>query len=245
MWFYRFFIIFILWIPLDGEALKIRFPDEELARESVWPVFQPSFMILNRNVSLKKRLELGFVSSISLDEPFYFPVAFTSLVSFYFTEAQGIHLSGTFFVPSYSAAGKALSMGEGLDRGQTFDVLKIPYPQAMGFLNYQYTPFYGKISLTKNFIMNLSIYGFIGPGAVVFNDSTFVPSGNFGIGQKLYFNKWLALRWDLGAYGYYGPASAKIDLKSGDSISSYRELQETEKSFIINLVTSVGLVFLI
>ena len=80
----------------------------------------------------------------------------------------------------------------------------------MGFLNYQYTPYYGKISLTKKLVMNLSIYGFAGPGLIVFNEGTRLPAFNMGIGQRIYLFRHFAFKTDVGFYGYYGPDPTKI-----------------------------------
>ena len=244
-----------LFYSLAGQAVKVRFPKEELAKESVFPVFNPLFMVLNRNVTLTKRPELGGGLSFGLDEPFYFPVYATGWMAFYISEAHGVSLTGTYFFPlenlppSFPHSWKWDGLRLKEERG--VDVFKVPYPQMMGFLNYQYTPFYGKISLTKKFAMNLSIYGFAGPGLIVFNEGALTPAGNIGIGQKLYFNKWLALRGDLRFYGYHGPAPAKIKLKgegeedSGGGQISYLNIPRNQKKIHINLTVGLGLVFLI
>ena len=74
----------------------------------------------------------------------------------------------------------------------------------MMFLNYQFTAYYGKLSLSKQAVMNLSLYGLAGVGLVNWSDAAEVGL-NFGVGQKLYFSPNLALRLDLTMAIYRGP----------------------------------------
>ena len=242
----RRFVFLFLFCSFSAEAVKVHFPDEELASESVLPVVDPARMVLNRNISLKFRPELGIGLGFGLDEPFYFPFYPTGILAFHLTEVHAVSVTGVYFFPLRSSAGESLHQGKGLEgTGKKFDPLKAPYPQMGAFLNYQYTPYYGKISLAKNWVMNLSIYGFAGLGLVVTNQNNQLPAGNFGIGQKLYFNKWLGIRGDLGLYGYYGPAAAKLEL--GDNVGQiqYGQLKPEEKRLLINVVANVGVIFLI
>lgn len=243
-----FFILFLFFSTSFASAIKIEFPTEELSSESVLPIFQPRRMVLDRKITLKYRVELGASLSVGLDEPFYFPFYATGLLGFYISEWHSLSVTGTYFSSKKTSVAKKLAAGgkvAGLDEGQSFDVFKSPYPQMTGFLNYQYSPFYGKISLTKQATMNLSIYGYVGPGFVLFNRGDKVPAANIGLGQKLYFSKWFAIRGDFGFYGYYGPAPARIDLGSQANRVEFEDVKDEQKRPIINFVVNVGLVFLI
>ena len=239
-----FVFIFLLFF-FQVEAFQIRFPDEELASESVLPLIVPTRVVLNRNISLKYKVEIELGGSFGLDEPFYFPVYGLGGIAFHFTEKHAVSITGVYFPPLRSLSGKDLAEGKGLKEGKAFDPLKAPYPNMMSFLNYQYTPYYGKLSLSKNWVMNLSIYGFVGSGILVFNHSEVTAVGNLGIGQKLYFNKWFGIRGDLGFYGYYGPATAKLDLGSSVEGIRYDQIEPKNKRLIINAIVNVGLIFLI
>ncbi len=242
----KILIVFLLFYTFPAFAFKVRFPDEELAKESVLPLIKPSRVVLNRNVSLKYKVELGVGAGFGLGEPFFFPAYATGLFAFHLTEAHAISVTGTFFPPLKSKTGDKLSGGVGLKAGHTFDPQKAPYPAIMAFLNYQYTPFYGKISLSKSWVMNLSIYGFAGPGVIVFHtENNRALVGNFGIGQKFYFNRWFGIRGDLGFYGYYGPAIVKLDLSSNVNRVKWNEITPDNKRLILNVIANVGLVFLI
>ena len=240
-------LIFLLFFyAFPSGAVKIRFPDEELSAESVLPLVEPPQMVLNRNIPLKFKTELGLGSGFGLDEPFYFAYYPTGVVVFHLNSFHAISLTGVYFFPWLSGSGKALAEGirgnEGLLK---LDAHKAPYPQISLFLNYQYSPYYGKISLSKSWVMNLSIYGFIGPGLVVSDQNDYWPAGNFGLGQKLYLNKWLGVRVDLSFYGYYGPAIARLDLGENKRKVFYKQLSPEQKSLIINFVANVGMIFLI
>lgn len=252
----------------------MRFPEEELASETVLPLFDPARAVLNRNVSLKYRFEAGLGISFGLDEPFRSPFYPTGFLAFYFSEAHGVSLTGTWFLPFYSSAGEKLKTGKDLclkdSKGnqvrnsrdcvqyQLFDVHRVPYPQWMAFLNYQYTPYYGKISLTKNFVMNLSIYGFAGPGIIILHENSRLLAFNLGIGQRLYLNRYFGLRTDIGLYGYYGPDPAKIDIyeevshqelpqriKQQPALIPFQSITSDQKTLWLHFTASIGAVILL
>lgn len=235
--------LFILFC-YQAQAVKVEFPDEELASESVLPMVETPGMILNRNVTLKSRFEINSGVSWGLGEPFYYPIYPMAQLSFHFTEIHSLSVTGLYYFPILSSAGRQLREGKGL-QDKTFDASKSPYPQYSLFLNYQYTPFYGKISLAKNFVLNLSIYGFAGGGMVVSNQNDYLPSANLGIGQKFYFNKWLGLRGDLAVYGYYGPAVARLNLGSDSGAVRYQGLSSNQKRINFNITAGLGLIFIL
>ena len=227
-------------------AVKISFPDEELAEESVLPLIDPQKMILNRNVPLKFRVGLESGLAFGLDEPFYSNFYPSALLTFHLTEVHALSLAGFYFFPSRSKGGEDLSQGKGLKQGKKFDPLKAPYPQMSAFINYQYIPYYGKISfLLKNWVMNLSIYAFAGPGLVITNQNNQLFAGNFGFGKKIYFNRWLGLRLNLGFRFYYGPAVAKLDLGEAVSSVSYNQMKPEDKRVIFNVMANTALVLLL
>lgn len=242
--------------------MEIRFPDEELAAETVLPVFSPVRMVLNRNINLKYRFEAGGGVIFDLTEPFRFPFYPSAFLSFHLSEIHGINLTGSWLPPHYSKAGDKLrSKGACNIRLKCqevvlFDVHRVPYPYITGFLNYTYTPYYGKISLTKNLVMNMSLYGFIGPGLIVFDENTRTVAFNMGIGQKFYLFRHFALRTDIGFYGYYGPDPSKIRGFAERVSQSERAqkiknapiripFQKANKSMWLHLTASLGVVILL
>ena len=230
-------LFFSLFFSFSAHAVKVYFPDEELAVESVLPLTDRPEVILNRNISLKYKTELSLDFGIGLDEPFYFKFYPMGSVTFSLTEIHAFSLSGAYFIPKRSSAGEELKSGKGL-KGKTFDPLKAPYPQYSLFLNYLYTPYYGKISLAKQWALNLSIYAFVGAGLIVSNKNDQFPAMNLGFGKKLYLNKWLGLKASIDFYGYYGPAVGRLELEQGEV--SYDSLKSDQKRLNINTIFHFG-----
>ena len=112
----------------------------------------------------------------------------------------------------------------------------------MILLDYQFTAWYGKISVTKNSIWNLSIYGLLGAGFVSFTDSSTVAL-NLGFGQKMYLTRNLALKTDLRFHFYQGPnpASAKEKLRRGSAEVSSDDL---DKILYIPTILQTSLMFI-
>ena len=229
----------MVFFAFSAHSVKVHFPDEELAAESVLPLVDTSEVILNRNISLKHRTELSLGLGIGLDEPFYFKFYPMGFVTFSLTEIHAVGLAGGYFPPLLSSAGKDLREGKGLE-GKTFDPSKAPYPQYGIFLNYLYTPYYGKISLAKRGVLNLSIYGFAGAGLVVSNQNDQFPAFDLGFGKKLYFNKWLGVKASIDFFSYYGPATARLELGEGAGSVSYSSLKPDQKRFNINTIFHFG-----
>ena len=241
LFFKSIFLFFLFFSVLSAQAIKVQFPDEELASESVLPLTDSPEVILNRNVSLKHRTELGLDLGIGLDEPFYFKFYPMISVTFSFSEIHAVNLVGAYFHAELSSAGKELREGRGLDEGRTFDPLKAPYPQYSFFLNYLYTPYYGKISLAKQWVLNLSIYAFAGGGLVVSNKNDRFQALDLGFGKKLYMNKYFGLKTNIGFYAYYGPATARLELGRQTSELSYKNLTANQKGFNINTIFQFGI----
>lgn len=53
------FVFFIFFSSFYVHAIKVHFPDEELATESVLPLVDTSEVVLNRNIRLKFKTELS------------------------------------------------------------------------------------------------------------------------------------------------------------------------------------------
>ena len=89
-------------MPLSVFAETIQFPTEELATESVLPVFDQPTSVRNRVVSLSKRIEIGFLGGYALTEPFYNPFQIGGTLSYHINEDHGINLFGTTFLTGLS-----------------------------------------------------------------------------------------------------------------------------------------------
>lgn len=199
---------------------KIEVPEDELATETVLPVFQKKNMVLNRHVTQENKIELGVGVGMNLNEPFYNQTNAIVLGTYYFTNIHAVNIAGTYYAQGLSNYGQQLKSGEGLPGGaaQGFDASKAPSPQYSVLVNYQYTAYYGKISLTKQSVMNLSLFGYVGGGAFSTSSKT-VPALDIGLGQNFYFSPSWGMRFDLKMVAYKGPDATSVSLKPVDNPS--------------------------
>ncbi len=215
-------------------------PEEELATESVLPVFDNAKSVLNRNITTKNRFELGGGVAFVLNEPFYSSMTYGVTGTYHLNEVHGIQLTGNFWTTGLSQYGEQLKNGEGLLVGQRFDVSLAPQPKALFLANYQFTAFYGKISITKKTVMNLSTHGLAGLGVMQFDGSSPIVLTT-GFGQRFYFTSRFALRWDLRLLMFQGPDPTSKSLQSppAPSPSSF------DDTLYLNTFLGLGAVFLI
>ncbi len=207
-------------LPLIAFANTIEVPEDELTRESVLPVFEKSDVVLNRSVTLGRKFELGAGLGFALNEPFYNPMNFQALGTYYFSDLHGVHVVGSFFMDGLSSYGEQLKRGEGLGGpANGFDPSKAPSPKYMVLGNYQLNVFYGKISLSKQTVMNLTLFGVAGVGVFNFEDVNAV-AFNFGFGQNFYISKNFALRMDFRGLIFDGPDPTSKSLRPVDNPSS-------------------------
>jgi len=202
----RFYLIVTVMLSAHSFALAqtIEFPEEELATESVLPVFDKTMVVRERTVKTAKRIEVGGGAGLNLVEPLYEQMVFNLTASYHLDELHGFNINSLFLSTGLSAAGEDLKAGNGLVPPNKFDASRAPTVESMFFLNYQFTAYYGKISLAKQTVMNLSLYGTAGVGMVNWSDASEIGL-SAGVGQKLYFTPNVGLRLDLMLALYQGP----------------------------------------
>ena len=72
-----FWISLIFSILLSAPSIRAQsnstldIPDDELARESVYPVFENPVSVKNRNVTTAKRFDIGVFGGLALTEPVF------------------------------------------------------------------------------------------------------------------------------------------------------------------------------
>ena len=236
-------------------ANVIRFPEKELASEYVFPVFKNPQAVLNRNVTLRKRVEIKLSGLFRTDEPVYAPLSALGALSFYWNESHGISVSGLFFTPGLNSKGKEMKTNGILDSknkvGSYFDASLAPSPFLAGFLNYQFSPLYGKISLTKTQVFNFALYTFLGLGTIALkhgSDSLYIiPATNFGIGQKIYFGSYFALDVGIDFLVYRGPnfVSRKLQWKPDSNPPARPAYSSFEKDVFLRFLARAGIVILL
>lgn len=197
-------IFSILFFSANLFAVTIEFPKEELARESVLPVFDNTVAVKSRLVPTKGRVEVGAAMGLAMNEPFFESSRFGGHLAYHFTETHGLLLSGQMYSDGLGKNGQALANTNLSKSGSAYIRMQYaPQPKYHFLASYQITPYYGKISVFKDFVMNLSLYGLLGAGVIDIGGET-VPALNLGIGQKFYFSKNWGIRADLGLMAYEG-----------------------------------------
>jgi len=193
-------------------ADTIEFPEEELATETVLPVFEKTRSVLNRNVVTAGRMEIGGGAGLALNEAFYNQLNFGLNGTYHFNEMHAANISATFFMSGINNYGEQLKRGEGLSGGRKFDPGQAPAPTFMLLGNYQFNAYYGKISLAKQSVMNLSLFGLAGVGVLQTGGLSNIAL-DLGFGQNFYFTKNLAMRLDLKLVMFNGPDPTSLDLE--------------------------------
>tara|TARA_B100001248_G_scaffold261550_1_gene253104 strand:- start:7752 stop:8459 length:708 start_codon:yes stop_codon:yes gene_type:complete len=190
------FLVLLYALPAVAErpTKTIRFPEEELARESVMPVFENKVAVKKKLVPKEKRFELGLQFGNQLTEAFYDAYALGLSGHYHFNEFHALELSYQFLSSSESQFVDIIE--EDVDTVNGFNFDRAPTVESMILGAWEFTPYYGKISLTKQRVMNLSIYGSLILG-MVDNGASNVLAYGFGLGQKLYFSPNWGLRFEI------------------------------------------------
>lgn len=233
-------LVFLFGLGSVASADTIEFPEEELATETVLPVFENQRGVLNRRVTTAGRIELGGGAGLTLNEAFFEPINFNLQATYHFDELHAINLMGYFFQDGLSQYGDQLKNATNL--GRNFDASKGPAPSNLLLANYQVQAFYGKISLTKKSVINLALVGTLGGGLLNYNSGDSVPALSAGFGQKFYFSKNVALRFDFRILGFQGPALTSEVL---DPAGEEKGFGEFDEELFFNTYLSSSLVFLL
>jgi len=138
--------------------------------------------------------------------------------------------------------GNVLDSNGNAGSGLTFDPSEAPSKEFMLSAHYQYNAYYGKISLSKENVMNLTLSGLLGGGFYMIG-STLAPTLNFGLSQRLYFSKSVALRLDLLFSLYSG-----LDITSAPDLATggpKPDESEFDSAILLDSNLFVGVSFLL
>ncbi|MES2769041.1 MAG: outer membrane beta-barrel domain-containing protein [Bdellovibrionota bacterium] len=186
------FIVFLILLSIfsiESYAVKIQFPEDELASESVLPKFDNPEPVKNRNIMTKGRFEITGMFGWTLNDVFVDPLTFGGIATYHFTEIHGLQ----FYYNKFSA--KENDYPSQIDSETGVDIPNPAVPDSAMLLAYQITPYYGKLSLTKQGVTNMSFYGTAGIGTyAVSGDNSFAMSA--GLGSKIYLTKRFNIRLD-------------------------------------------------
>lgn len=225
---YLLFAGFIL-TPSLLLAEKIELPEEELARESVLPVFEKTTAVLNRNVETKKRVQLGLTAGLEVNEPFFNDLIYGISGTYHLNETHGFNLQYQMWGSGLSDYGKQIKQEQGLDPSRA------PQPKWALIGNYEFVAYYGKISLTKRAVMNLNLFFNGGVMFVNIEDRSTVGL-NLGLGQTFFFSKNVGLRVDLKTLIFKAPNPASRPKTPPPSASDFEEDLQVNNQILTSLV---------
>ncbi len=222
-------VLLVLGLSVNSKAEVIEFPEEELARESVTPIFDNPEAVKKRLSPMKSRFELGGFSGATLNDPWFnsYPLGFTA--HYHFSEMHGVGLMGAFFVSGRTNYVGQLQSTVATGNEIPFD--RAPSPKFLGLLEYEFTPYYGKISITKQRIMNLTIAGLAGVGLMGVSSNVKSDSSaafSLGLSQRFFFTRNFGLKADIRTLFY----------QQEDVV-----LRVVEKTNFVNVLLTVGAVY--
>lgn len=235
-------LIILVAVSFTTRAEEVEFPEEELARETVLPRFAKPRDVLNRHINTTRRLEFGAGGGLEIDEPFYNDIVFKLHGGYHFNELHGFNVEGIIWGQGLSSYGEKLKAEAGLINH--WDASKAPHPAWAVIGNYEFTAYYGKISVTKQSVMNLNLFGFVGP--LYINMKTYNAFGlDFGIGQNFFISKSLAVRFTIAMLLFKAPNAASYDLSNNNTANPNPKPGDFEEKIFFNNQMALQLVFLL
>lgn len=176
----------------------VELPTEELAQESVLPIFDRPVSVKNRNIVTEGKVEADVFYAYSMTEPIANVSKFG--VSVYYNTNED-NAWGFRFAKNFSGLS---TYAEQLNQQFNLDFKRAPAPEMTGMVDYNIKAFYGKMSLSKSLVFNTMLFGSVAGGVIKYVHKTY-PAVAFGLGQKFYFDKNWALRFDLRLYANEAP----------------------------------------
>lgn len=236
-------IVIILSLGLYAQAAEeLDVPVDELARESVVPVFDNVISVKNRNVSTTGRIDLSLFYGLALTEAIADTSKYGIELNYHLNE---FHTLGILFAMTNNGLSKD---AQGLKNQFGLDYNRVPKPQNTMMLNYDYSPFYGKLSVTKESVINTTIYGSIALGMVKYQHKSY-PALSLGIGERFYFTPNFSLKADFKIYAHNAPVPFKGGVlhdgsagSSADPVPNY-DVFDDRLTYITNLQLGVNYLF--
>lgn len=170
----------------------IDFPKEELAQESVLPKFDHADSVRRRNITTESKFEFGGYYGWNILEPISNQSKVGVNVGYHFNENSALMVNYAQWM-----SGLNRQYTDGLAAApNNLDFDRAPKLKSSIFAHYEWKIFYGKISFTKQGVVNLSTYPIFGLGMTAYEHKNYY-GVDFGVGQKFYFGKSFALRADF------------------------------------------------
>ncbi len=181
----------------------VQFPESELARESVLPVFDQPEAVKKRFVPTEGRIELGGFFGTSLNDPFLYSYPVGLEVQYHLSE---IHAFGLMVVGYANSNTGYVSQIQGVNGAtQKIPFTQNPSPTFTTLAEYEFTPYYGKISLTKQSVLNLNISATARAGMLNLSAGGSSATGGLGLNERFFFTRNFGIKLDLSTLFYTKP----------------------------------------
>lgn len=188
---------------LHGVAMAsevVELPPEELAQESVLPIFDKPDVVKNRNVLTANRFDVDLFYGYAMTEP----IANVSKIGLgVYYNLNEDHALGLIYGKNLSGLSEYAKQIE--NTGSTpLDFNRAPMPKNLAMLDYNLKVFYGKMSLSKSLVFNTILFGSASGGIIQYDHKSY-PAVAVGLGQKFFYTRNWALRFDIRLYANEGP----------------------------------------
>ncbi|MFK8138546.1 MAG: outer membrane beta-barrel domain-containing protein [Bdellovibrionales bacterium] len=184
----------------EKKQKTIKINKKELATETVLPVFRVKKVLRKRNVVKENRGEVGFALGSTLNDAFFDNNLLRLHFSYHLNEVHAVSVDYGSYISSGNNFQDQIS-GPPINIG---DWDNVPLLESYAALNWEYTPYYGKISITKQGVYNLSTSTILGLGSITYGgeSATYLQAG---VIQKFYFSPNWGLNLDLRIQNYIFP----------------------------------------
>ena len=213
----KFFILLTSCLFLSNiarSAENVDVPRDELTQETVYPVFDNPVSVKNRNIKDSGVLDIGIFGGLAITEPIANTSKFGIASNYHFNE---IHSLGILWAKNNTGLSRD---AQGLKDDFGLDYTRAPYPEYSLMGDYNYKAFYGKLSVTKDGVINTSIYGSLSLGTVKYVHKAY-PAMAIGLGERFYFGQHFSIKVDLRLYAHQAPIPFKSPgLKDGSKPNS-------------------------
>jgi outer membrane beta-barrel protein len=185
-------------------AQSLELPDDELAKESVLPVFEKPGMVRSRNVKTEKRFEMGLYYGWLMTEPI-FDTSRIGAAGYWHTN-EDTAWGGVFYAHSTGLSSYARQL-KGPGFGLDFD--RAPKPLYSINIDYNKKLFYGKMSVSKTTAINTHLQALFGGGLTQYENNKNYLNLSVGVGYKFYLSQNLSFRTDLRLLIHQAPTPFK------------------------------------
>lgn len=227
----------IIIFSIQAEAAQVNVPQDELAQETVYPVFDNPISVRNRNVQDTGTIDIGVFGGLAITEP----VANTSKMGLSLNyHINHAHSLGIIYAKNSTGLSKD---AQGLKNDFGLDFSRAPFPEYSILADYNYKMYYGKLSVTKNGVINTSIYVSAAGGIIKYVHKSY-PTIALGVGERFYFTDNFALKVDLRVFFNNAPIPFKSGaLREGiDPVPSYDSFSE-RFTYTTNLEVGLNYLF--